>query len=108
MNQIHRSSVGTFHPAPGSEVAWTVNDTRGYMDTGPSCSECGDCACEKCHCGTPEPLCQCHAHLSFHQMCNHEVCIGLSFAYVCLDGGESLCQACFEKEGDVEVIACDC
>ena len=31
----------------------------------------------------------------------------LSFAFVCLDGGDTLCEECFKKEGG-EVVPCDC
>lgn len=30
----------------------------------------------------------------------------LSFAYVCLDGGDALCEDCIGNE--VEVVPCDC
>ena len=105
---IHRSKYGTFHPADGQDVAWTVNDTRGYTDGGPACDECGACECETSDCAKPSdpeshPTCVCE--------CDYRdpgECIGLSFAYVCLDGGDTLCEACFEKQDDVEVVECDC
>lgn len=101
---IHVSKYGTYHPKPGDDVAWTVNDTRGYIDGGPACDECGACECWSCggdHIDSPKE-CEC--------VCTGEdkECVGLSFVYVCLDGGEALCQACFDKDGTVEVIACDC
>lgn len=107
-NCIHESRVGTYHPAPGNDVAWTVNDTHGYLDAGPSCDECQACECgeEPCEdCGhrAHEPLiddCSCCER--------HEPsCIGLSFAFLCLDSGEALCPECAEKEG-IEIVPCDC
>ena len=75
MREIHESRVGTYHPNPKQDVSWTVNDTRGYIDGGPDCEECGS--------------------------------ENLSFAYICLDGGDSLCSRCAEKEG-IEIVPCDC
>ena len=77
---------------------WYVNDTRGYLDAGPACDECGACECQDM-CGEEG----CNAVLC--QSCEHDdgadrpECIGLSVAYVCLDGGDALCEACAEKEG---------
>lgn len=86
MAHIHESKVGTHHPAPGVEIAWTINDTRGYLDTAPACDECGACDCVQC---------------------DEHTCAGLSFAYVCLDGGDTLCEDCAEKAG-ITVEPCDC
>ena len=94
---------------------WIINDTRGYVDAGPSCDECGACECGQCEgdnshwdrypdrdgalCAmddgdqAPSKACECHTHNPDHE------CVGLSVAYVCLDGGEALCEACFEKSG---------
>ena len=134
MPRIHRDRMGCYHPAPDSEVAWTVNDTRGYMDTGPSCTECSACECGcpmecGCLCGTEaqparepgSPACNPDAHHADCALADQDGlpgwnsanpmddgCIGLSFAYVCLDGGESYCQECFDKLDDVEVVPCDC
>ncbi len=112
MSAVHVSSVGTYHSAPGADVAWTVNDTRGYMDRGPSCDECDTCECEKCP-NCKYPACQIgindRGYCGFHG--DPDVgtieCIGLSFAFVCLDGGDSLCEDCAEKAG-VETIPCNC
>lgn len=41
MNAIHRSPYGTYHPAPDSEVAWTVFDVRGSADEMSECDNCG-------------------------------------------------------------------
>mgnify|MGYP005831409197 CR=1 FL=1 len=115
--QLHQTSVGTYHPDPSSDVAWTVNDIRQSLDAGPTC-ECGACRCctpqewNKCPCISERPLCQIAAH---HHTCtlledvgsDPGICIGLSFAYVCLDGGEALCEACAQAEG-LEVKDCDC
>ena len=82
---------------------WYVNDTRGYLDAGPACDECGACECEcpwcatgpdKCHTG--ECCTKQSENLALH---DGSECIGLSVAYVCLDGGDALCEACAEKEG---------
>lgn len=102
---IHRSSVGTYHPAPCTQPiahdyhgscdgAWTINDTRGYLDGGPSCDECGACEC------SPD------MHTCLAEPDNDVECIGLSFAYVCLDGGDSLCEDCAKDV--VEIVPCDC
>ena len=74
-------------------AAWYVNDTRGYSDAGPACNECGACDCSQC---SEKEGCD-----GSHIMCAHEEfgCAGLSVAYVCLDGGEALCEACATKEG---------
>lgn len=71
---------------------WFVNDTRGYTDAGPSCDDCGACECEPCA-----------ACKGTHENCDDwqddRECIGLSVAYVCLDGGEALCEDCARKAG---------
>ena len=98
--KVHVSKVGTYHPDPKQDVAWTINDTRGYIDAGPSCDDCAACDCEdKTHdhgddCGPYDDE-------------ESQGCIGLSFAFVCLDGGDSLCEACAKKEG-IEIVPCDC
>lgn len=102
MATVHRSRWGTYHPNPQEDTAWTINDTRGYIDGGPSCHECNACECMVCEHNTPEPMCCCDL-----QPEGFIECIGLSFAFVCLDGGEALCEDCAEQEG-VEVIDCDC
>ena len=121
--RVHRSKMGTYHAAPQHTTpsgdpcdgtcndeasAWTINDTRGYMDGGPSCDECGACECDclECPCRDPHflseaPDCACECHGQDAE------CIGLSFAYVCLDGGESLCEDCASKAG-VVIVDCDC
>lgn len=122
--EIHRSKVGTYHPAPpicpeGYEneivcyntrkaladskhgqprecpvcshyIAWTIHDSRGYVDGGRACDECG-----ACECGNHE------------EQTDEGECIGLSFSFVCLDGGENLCSKCAEKAG-IEIVECDC
>lgn len=127
--RVHRSKMGTFHAEPyrcwvwdcrstakhehrdrfkmvttahdpvKAPVAWTINDTRGTIDGGASCDECG--ACECCDCRYDHKA-ECTVHDE-----NAGECVGLSFAFVCLDGGESLCEACAGKAG-IEVIECDC
>lgn len=107
---VHESRVGTYHPPDGVDVAWTINDARGYTDSGPSCDECGACECECPFCGSSDtekihgdPYC-----CDKQKLNNPDgECIGLSFAFVCLDGGESLCEACAEKAG-VQIVPCDC
>ena len=103
MIRVHKSTMGTYHPVPGDDVAWTVNDTRGYTDSGPRCDACGACECGFCEGeDSPVPLaCRCEKHNPDGE------CVGLSFAYVCLDGGYTLCEECAEKEG-LEVLPCDC
>lgn len=101
IHTIHVDSMGCYHPNPTEHIAWSTNDTRGYADGGPSCDQCGACECDDCH-TCEHALCQCE--------CNTDEaveCIGLSFAYVCLDGGESLCDACAKKAG-ITIVPCDC
>ncbi len=102
---VHKSNVGTYHADPNAEVAWTVNDTRGYTDGGPSCDECGACECRCEECGADG-----HNHDEACETGNGDSsdddCIGLSFAFVCLDGGEALCEDC--AEGVVEIVPCCC
>ena len=111
--QIHRDQMGCYHPAPDSEIAWTVNDTRRYIDSGPYCDKCGACECDVAD--TPESHhvdCKSRPVGKYCETCpeceTYADCIGLSFAYHCLDGGEVLCQQCFDKQSDVEVVSCDC
>lgn len=98
-------------PEAGAVARWTINDTRGYLDAGPACDECDACECDDCPV-TRSPLCKCACpggvNAGYHgdEESDHE-CIGLSFAFVCLDGGESLCEDCAEKEG-IQIIECDC
>lgn len=102
MIRVHRTAVGTYHPVPGDEMAWAVHDTRGYLDNGPACDMCGECECAIDTSGCGNPLCQCDCLDSEAQDC-----AGLSFAYVLLDGGETLCEECANDEG-LEVIRCNC
>lgn len=99
---IHQwKGVGTYHPDPAAGVAWTVNDTGGTIDAGPACDDCGACECETHrHNGATKriPVCVFMPDID---------CVGLSFAFVCLDVGEILCRACFEKAGGI-VKDCDC
>lgn len=114
---IHRSQWGTYHPNPSAEIAWTVNDTRGYMDAGPECYN-PDCE-DSCECYNVGEVCECpvqdlkHCYPDHHlDTCDYsqtdDLCIGLSFAYVCLDGGEAYCEDCVDRLFDLEVIDCDC
>ena len=93
---LHVNEYGTYHPDPSSKVAWTVNDTRGYEDEGPSCDNCGACEC----------LDDAHSFDNEDRGRSTE-CMGLSFALVCLDGGDALCTKCAEAEG-LNVKQCDC
>jgi hypothetical protein len=88
---VHQSKYGTYHPDPQAEVAWTIQDTRGYIDRGPPCSECGYCDC-LCIDGDG-------------YICCCDECMGMSFAIICLEG-EALCTLCAEDV--VEIIPCDC
>lgn len=75
-------------------VTWHEHDTRGYIDGGPSCDECGACECDPCEThGGNGPACRCEdcdeaAHVA------EDCCIGLSHAWCCLDGGETYCDEC--------------
>ena len=82
-------------------MTWTIIDTRGYLDGGPSCSECGTCDCPTCqetaqYNGTPDSGCilkVCHTN-------DGDECVGLSFAYGNLDDdSEILCESCATKAG---------
>lgn len=99
--QIHRSKMGTYHPAETTDAAWTIHDSRGYMDGGSPCDECGACECGTtcAECNNPPHECEEHNPES--------ECCGLSFSYVCLDGGDNLCEECAEKEG-IEITDCNC
>lgn len=104
---IHVTPYGTYHPGADDNGAWTVNDTRGYIDGGPPCDECGDCECgdcEDCKASPPCTACKCQCEDGDHP----SECIGLSFAYVCLDSGDSLCSDCFAREVPASVVPCDC
>lgn len=92
---VHVSKFGTYHPDPKADVAWTINDTRGYVDGGPPCDICGVCECDP-SCDGDQDDDQATAE-----------CIGLSFAFICLDGGESLCEMCATTEGIV-IMKCNC
>ena len=87
---VHRSKFGTYHANPAEDCAWTVNDTRGYIDGGPACDECDACECED------------HEALDFD---GGDECCGLSFAFVCLDGGDALCEDCATF---IDIVDCDC
>ena len=41
--RVHVSKMGTYHAEPSADCAWTINDTRGTIDGGPACEECGAC-----------------------------------------------------------------
>ena len=45
---LHETPYGTFHSNPDSEKTWTIYDTRGTIDGGPSCSHCDACECYSC------------------------------------------------------------
>lgn len=100
-SRIHRSAHGTYHPAPGSDPAWTINDTRGYIDQGPTCDVCG-----ACHCDVQRAFD--HETKTYGDCPNDhgEGCPGLTFAFVCLDGGETLCA--YHVGDSVEIVECDC
>lgn len=106
---VHESKVGTYHPNPGESVAWTINDTRGYMDGGPACDICGACECFPCEGHQYAPSCACTrcSEAIGHGEPAEIECIGLAFAFICLDGGESYCEECAEKQG-IEIVPCDC
>ena len=107
MASIHETKVGTYHPAPTETVAWIINDTRGYIDAGPACDDCGACECpNRLHCDASQPHKACETCDQCHSDTPAE-CIGLSFAYVCLDGGDSLCEDCARSEC-IDIIPCDC
>lgn len=75
---------------------WQEHNTRGYLDGGPSCHVCGECECMTCEeLGKDAPT-ECR---EAHSACAHDEheCIGLSFGYTCLDGGEFYCEPCMDK-----------
>jgi len=100
-NSIHISKYGTYHPAPDADVTWTIHDTRGYLDGGSPCDECSTCDCSM----------QCESCLTTlgHCNCDDMGCCGLAFSYVCLDGGDNLCEVCAKTDPNVpEIVPCDC
>lgn len=105
MARVHVSDVGTYHKDPKAESGWTANDTRGYLDGGPSCDECGacECCCEECGGDSHDHAETCETGGGDSA---DDECVGLSFAFVCLDGGDTLCEDC--AEGVIEVVPCDC
>lgn len=101
--RLHSTKWGLYHPHPNAETAWTVHDTRGYMDCSVPCDECGRCGCDErkgpCpDCKSTDKHCECD---------QGDNCVGLSFAYLCLDGGDFLCEECAQKLG-IQVDKCDC
>jgi hypothetical protein len=100
---VHVSKYGTYHSVPNEIPAWTINDNRGYLDSGPSCDECGACECGPCETHGVNPGCSC----GYCVDAEDSGCIGLSFAFICLDGGDALCERCAEKER-IEIVPCDC
>lgn len=85
--------------------AWYIQDTRGYLDAGPSCSECGACECEPDKCDCLIVSTRPHNH---HEDCQNidvmdeatENCVGLSYVYCNPDdGAENLCEPCAMKAG---------
>lgn len=100
--QIHISSVGTYHPNPSESIAWTINDTSGYLDSGPTCDECGACECDP-HLIPDDGYADGGAPYEDDEI----VCVGLSFSYICLDGGVTLCSDCAKLEGII-IQECDC
>ena len=98
---IHVSTAGTYHPPEDVENAWSINDTRGYLGTGPSCSECGACEC----------IYDAYKSLEAHEQWDGDEdfeCVGLSFAYVNMDdGADSLCEDCATK-ASITIVPCDC
>lgn len=92
---------------PPGLVRWHEHNTRGYLDGGPACDECGacDCATADCLCGSgDDKVCQVEhdEECDYYTGENESGCIGLSFGYSSLDGGDFLCEDC------VDVVDCDC
>jgi hypothetical protein len=103
--RVHRDRMGCYHPVPGDDVAWT-----GHNTCGPSCDACGACDCGPCDvvdCGCSRDARACECANRDADEPDGYTCIGLSFAYCCLDGGETLCPKCYAKAGGTEE-ECDC
>lgn len=103
----HKEATGhddviTCTTRPTVAPAWTIHDSRGYIDGGSPCDECGRCECAPCPCG---------GKVCDNNDCQHgqhdNSCTGLSFSFVCLDGGNNLCRECADKAG-VSIVECDC
>ena len=85
-----------------TQTPWYIQDTRGYMDAGPSCSECGRCECVWSYSDRLT-----YQGLAVHQAWEREhgdqdelECVGLSYIYCNPDdGAENLCEDCALKAG---------
>lgn len=113
MHHLHKNEHG-LHSQDEPNCAWAEHDTRGYLDIGPSCDECGACECEICgsdaedndikpdapKCPGDVKFCACPRHGDPNNY-RHEpehICVGLSYGYTCLDGGDFLCEDCVAVE----------
>lgn len=116
---VHRDKYGCYHPNPDEDCHWTIIDSRGYIDPGSPCDKCNDCECGLCpDCDRPwcdpiDSFDECRNIVGCSQEEVHATedggseCIGLSFFFLCLDGGEALCSECAESAG-IEIMECTC
>lgn len=113
MIRLHKSKWGTYHAPLNEELPWAVHDSRGTIDGGGSCTECGACECQCPFCGSINAD---QIHGNDGEFCCPKQsknnpdgeCIGLSFSYYMLDDGSTnMCEACAEKEG-LKIVDCDC
>lgn len=96
-------------------TTWIRHDTRGTLDGGPPCDECAACDCptvaecaREYQCPPCAAVLRVRAGVASQKVCGTDgacgdggtrECVGLSLAWVHLDGGETLCDACAEKAG---------
>jgi hypothetical protein len=98
--RLHRSKLGTYHLPedlkPGDEQ-WTVHDSKGCLDHGPWCDDCGACDCRK----VGNDCLKEHAEVR-----DGESCVGLDFAYCDLDSGDVLCPTCMMRNYNLQISDC--
>lgn len=96
-------------------ATWIRHDTRGTLDGGPACGACGACECptvaecaKEYGCALCKAVLTARSGVGAQKACGTDdacgdqgtrECIGLALAWVCLDGGDTLCDPCAEKAG---------
>lgn len=83
-----------------------IHDTRGYIDAGPSCSQCGACECPEVAYENQDGICHHPACFDTCGECGEltesygydipQECIGLSYCLIDLDGGDAYCTGCVD------------
>lgn len=104
-------------------ATWIRHDTRGTLDGGTACDECGACDCPTvAECAKEYDCKPCKAVLKARPVAGKDKacgasgacgtqgtreCIGLSLAWVLLDGGDTLCDPCAAEAGVPEGAVAD-